>query len=82
MAPSKKRKRENGRDDDDDATYGLRQILPVANLPIDFDGEPLDGMQYLFLVRCVLSYFFSYIIIRNDDVSTGGTHGSFPVSST
>ncbi|KAI9448060.1 hypothetical protein H4582DRAFT_2139638 [Lactarius indigo] len=51
MAPSKKRKRENGDNDDDEATYGLRQILPVANLPIDFDGEPLDGMQYLFLVR-------------------------------
>lgn len=49
MAPSKKRKRESV--DDDDATYGLRQTLPVANLPIDFDGEPLDGLQYLFLVR-------------------------------
>ena len=60
MAPSKKRKRETentGSDDDDVATYGLRQILPVANLPIDFEGEPLDGMQYLFLVRCVLSFF-------------------------
>lgn len=51
MAPPKKRKRENECDDDDEATYGLRQTLPVANLPIDFDGEPLDGMQYLFLVR-------------------------------
>ncbi|KAI9466987.1 hypothetical protein BJY52DRAFT_35757 [Lactarius psammicola] len=51
MAPSKKRKRENECDDDDDTTYGLRQILPVANLPIDFDGEPQDGLQYLFLVR-------------------------------
>lgn len=54
MAPSKKRKRETehiGCDDDDSATYGLRQILPVANLPIDFASEPLDGMQYLFLVR-------------------------------
>ncbi|KAF8272450.1 hypothetical protein EI94DRAFT_1796075 [Lactarius quietus] len=54
MPPSKKRKRETehtGSDDDDSATYGLRQILPVANLPIDFDDEPLDGMQYLFLVR-------------------------------
>lgn len=62
MAPSKKRKRETEHidsDDDDSATYGLRQILPVANLPIDFNGEPLDGMQYLFLVRCVLS-FLSY----------------------
>jgi hypothetical protein len=55
MPHSRKRKREhvNGGDDDDgdDTTYGLRQILPVANLPIDFDGEPTDGMQYLFTVR-------------------------------
>ena len=28
-----------------------RQILPVADLPEDFDGLPLDGMQYLFTVR-------------------------------
>ena len=88
MAPSKKRKRENekdGSDDFDDTTCGLRQILPVANLPIDFDGEPLDGMQYLFLVRCVLSSFFqSHIIIRNDlsNGSTEGMHGGFLVSST
>lgn len=57
MPPSRKRKREHGGgdgDDDDDATYGLRQILPVANLPIDFGGEPTDGMQYLFTVRYVL----------------------------
>ncbi|KAI0304128.1 hypothetical protein BC826DRAFT_213833 [Russula brevipes] len=51
-----KRKRERGSgdhgdDDDDDTTYGFRQILPVANLPIDFDGEPMDGLQYLFTVR-------------------------------
>ncbi len=51
MAPSKKRKREIASDDEDGATCGLRQILPVANLPIGFDGEPMDGMQYLFLVR-------------------------------
>ena len=60
MVGSRKRKREHvgggdGGDDDGDATYGLRQILPVANLPIDFDGEPTDGMQYLFTVRYVLS---------------------------
>jgi hypothetical protein len=59
MVASRKRKREHvggGDDDDDDnTTYGLRQILPVASLPIDFDGEPTDGMQYLFTVRYVLS---------------------------
>jgi hypothetical protein len=62
MAPPKKRKRETediGSDGDDTATYGLRQILPVANLPVDFDSEPLDGMQYLFLVRYVLSRFYN-----------------------
>jgi len=52
---SLKRKREyiggGGDYDDDDAIYGLRQTLPVAKLPIDFDGEPMDGMQYLFTVR-------------------------------
>jgi Survival motor neuron (SMN) interacting protein 1 (SIP1) len=57
MAPPQKRKRGGGGgdDDDDDASYGLRQILPVANLPSNFDGEPVDGMQYLFTVRYVLS---------------------------
>jgi hypothetical protein len=58
MVASRKRKRGNvggGDDDNDDTTYGLRQILPVASLPIDFDGEPTDGMQYLFTVRYVLS---------------------------
>jgi Survival motor neuron (SMN) interacting protein 1 (SIP1) len=63
MPHSRKRKREHvkGGDDDDgdDTTYGLRQILPVANLPIDFDGEPTDGMQYLFTVRYVLSITLS-----------------------
>jgi hypothetical protein len=63
MPHSRKRKREhvNGGDDDDgdDTTYGLRQILPVANLPIDFDGEPTDGMQYLFTVRYALSVTLS-----------------------
>ena len=58
MAPHQKRKREHGGgdgDDDDNSYGGLRQILPVANLPSDFDGEPIDGMQYLFTVRYVLS---------------------------
>ena len=37
-------------DDEDDPSVG-RQILPVANLPGDFNGEPMDGLQYLFMVR-------------------------------
>jgi hypothetical protein len=32
------------------------QVLPVANyLPEDFDGDPGDGMEYLFMVRLVWS---------------------------
>lgn len=30
--------------------YG-QAILPVAELPNDFDGVPLDGEQYLAMVR-------------------------------
>lgn len=36
--------------DDEEPAFG-RQILPVANLPEDFDDTPCDGMQYLFTVR-------------------------------
>jgi hypothetical protein len=67
MVGSRKRKREyvrGGDDDDDDdnnTTYGLRQILPVASLPNDFNGEPTDGMQYLFTVRYVLSIILSRV---------------------
>jgi hypothetical protein len=52
-----KRKRDDYNDDDleeDSPSYG-RQILPVANLPEDFNDEPMDGLQYLFMVRYVLS---------------------------
>jgi hypothetical protein len=46
-----KRKAEDMTDsEDDDPAFG-RQILPVANLPATFDGEPEDGLQYLFTVR-------------------------------
>lgn len=56
----KKNTRNNGDDgdDDEDSTqqaprggYGS-QVLPFANnLPDDHTGEPLDGHEYLFLVR-------------------------------
>ncbi|KAG2077233.1 hypothetical protein BDR04DRAFT_1088175 [Suillus decipiens] len=36
--------------DDDEPSFG-KQTLPVANLPLDFDREPEDGLQYLFMVR-------------------------------
>lgn len=32
--------------------YG-QASLPVATLPLDFDGVPLDGEQYLAMVRYV-----------------------------
>ncbi|KAG6833939.1 hypothetical protein H0H87_007950 [Tephrocybe sp. NHM501043] len=46
-----KRKRDEYDDSDDEEPAFGRQILPVANLPIDFSGEPMDGAQYLFTVR-------------------------------
>ncbi|KAG6821549.1 hypothetical protein H0H93_000058 [Arthromyces matolae] len=46
-----KRKRDEFEDSDDDEPSLGRQILPVANLPDNFNGEPEDGMQYLFTVR-------------------------------
>jgi hypothetical protein len=84
MAPSRKRKRAvggDGHDDDhDDAIYGLRQILPVANLPINFDGEPMDGMQYLFTVRYVLSITL-FEGLDDEMAPTDGMHGGCPTSS-
>ena len=82
MANTRKRKRDargdgHGDDDDDDAR-GMRQILPVANLPIDFNGEPMDGLQYLFTVRYVLSVAF----LNPDEIaSTGEMLGDYPTSS-
>ncbi|CAK5275480.1 unnamed protein product [Mycena citricolor] len=35
----------------DEETPLGRQILPVVDLPENFEGEPEDGMQYLFTVR-------------------------------
>lgn len=51
MAPLKKRKRDDLEDSEDDEPLYGRQILPVANLPDDFDRPPADGMEYLFTVR-------------------------------
>ncbi|KAK0498566.1 hypothetical protein EDD18DRAFT_1308743 [Armillaria luteobubalina] len=44
------RKRARDDSDDDEPSFG-RQILPVANLPADFSGMPMDGLEYLFTVR-------------------------------
>ncbi|KAF5388052.1 hypothetical protein D9615_000568 [Tricholomella constricta] len=48
---SYKRKYEELEDSDEEEPSFGRQILPVANLPQDFDEEPIDGLQYLFTVR-------------------------------
>jgi hypothetical protein len=52
-----KRKHDEVDSEDDEPSYG-KQILPVANLPNDYDEEPMDGMQYLFTVRYALSDSF------------------------
>ena len=57
-----KRKRDDDGDSDEDPSYGMRQILPVASLPANFDGEPVDGMQYLFMVRYVV-WVLVYVLL-------------------
>jgi len=54
MFNSLKRKREDFDDSDDEEPSFGRQILPIANLPADYDGVPTDGMEYLFTVRYVI----------------------------
>ena len=46
-----KRKWSETEDSDDDEPSLGKQVLPVANLPDDFNGVPMDGLQYLFTVR-------------------------------
>ncbi len=53
------RKRARDESDDEEPSFG-RQILPVANLPADFSGMPMDGMEYLFTVRCVHASLFPF----------------------
>ena len=54
MSAVGKRKRDEYETSDDDDEHVLgKQVLPVANLPFDFDGVPEDGAQYLFTVRYV-----------------------------
>jgi len=58
---SLKRKHDDLEDsDEDEPAYG-KQILPVANLPDDFNAEPMDGLQYLFTVRCATFMMAFYI---------------------
>ena len=54
MSAVGKRKRDEYESSDDENGYVLgKQVLPVADLPFDFDGVPQDGAQYLFTVRYV-----------------------------
>lgn len=48
--------------DDEEPVMG-KQVLPIAHLPADFDGEPVDGLQYLFTVRYVSWSFKSQKLI-------------------
>ena len=43
------------------------RVLPVADLPDDFEGEALDGATYLALAKWVLSPHFLYIISLPED---------------
>jgi hypothetical protein len=57
MSASHKRKRDEYESSDDEGEYVMgRQVLPVANLPFDFEGVPEDGAQYLFTVRCLRGF--------------------------
>ncbi|KAG7096757.1 hypothetical protein E1B28_004169 [Marasmius oreades] len=47
----RKRKRDEEEDSDHEEPSFGKQILPVANLPGNYDGIPQDGMEYLFTVR-------------------------------
>ncbi|KAH9927173.1 uncharacterized protein BXZ73DRAFT_49051 [Epithele typhae] len=51
MSQLLKRKADDLESSDDEEPALGRQVLPVANLPDAFDGEPTDGLQYLFMVR-------------------------------
>ncbi|PPQ77419.1 hypothetical protein CVT25_011001 [Psilocybe cyanescens] len=50
MSSFKRKRAELDDSDEEEPAYG-KQILPVANLPDDFNDEPMDGLQYLFMVR-------------------------------
>lgn len=51
MSSAIKRKRDDFEDSDEEEPSFGRQILPVANLPDNYNGPINDGAQYLFTVR-------------------------------
>lgn len=77
MSAVGKRKRDEyeSSDDENEPVLG-KQVLPVANLPFDFDGAPEDGAQYLFTVRyamilvgAIYSADTDWIVPRRRDAS-------------
>lgn len=46
-----KRRKHDGYDLSSEGEIRSNQSLPVAELSADFDGIPLDGAQYLAVVR-------------------------------
>ena len=64
MAPKKRTLEEMTGSEDEEPSMG-RQILPVARLPADFNGEPVDGMQYLFMVRSAPPFFARFLASLN-----------------
>jgi len=50
MASLKRKRNDLEESEDEGPSYG-KQILPVADLPNDFDRQPANGMEYLFTVR-------------------------------
>jgi hypothetical protein len=75
MLLSKRKHDELEDSEEDEPSYG-KQILPVANLPDDFSEEPMNGMQYLFTVRCVVSSYLSNNLFNESTVSAE-LHASF-----
>ena len=62
---SKRKWSEVDSSDEDEPSLG-KQVLPVANLPADFSGDPEDGLQYLFLVRYVVGSPTHWIFVLMD----------------
>ncbi|GAA5983095.1 hypothetical protein JCM10908_000153 [Rhodotorula pacifica] len=69
----------------DDAPRGGNgsQVLPVAQLDQDFDGQPEDGMEYLFLVRREASQRAKitrapnpYEVVQAEEARTNASPGS------
>ena len=54
-------KRKWAEDSDEDEPLMGKQVLPIANLPADFAGEPMDGLQYLWTVRYLSNFYPAFL---------------------